>query len=234
MANVILIKRGQATNINSANLQEGELALGFSQDKSTVVLYVGNGTSTPIQVNAGAITGALNEAKSYADGKIADLIDGAPTAYDTLKEISDYISTHTDEYEALEALASGKISSPATAGTTGQVLKIGNDGKPYWADDTDTTYGEATQSTAGLMSSSDKAKLDGVATGAEENVQADWNETDTSSDAYIANKPTLGAAAAKAVVTTVDSSDSLPTSGAVNTALSSKMNANSTIDGGTF
>ena len=36
-----------------------------------------------------------------------------------------------------------------------------------------------------------KNKLDSIAEGAEVNVQADWNETDTSSDAYIKNKPTI-------------------------------------------
>lgn len=36
-----------------------------------------------------------------------------------------------------------------------------------------------------------KDKLDGIATGAEVNVQSDWNVTDTSSDAYIKNKPTI-------------------------------------------
>lgn len=36
-----------------------------------------------------------------------------------------------------------------------------------------------------------KTKLDGIATGAEVNVQANWNETNTSSDAYIQNKPTI-------------------------------------------
>lgn len=35
-----------------------------------------------------------------------------------------------------------------------------------------------------------KTKLDGIATGAEVNVQSDWTETSTSSDAYIKNKPT--------------------------------------------
>ena len=37
----------------------------------------------------------------------------------------------------------------------------------------------------------EKTKLSGIATGAEVNVQADWNVTDTGSDAYIANKPTI-------------------------------------------
>ena len=37
----------------------------------------------------------------------------------------------------------------------------------------------------------DKNKLDGIESGAEVNVQANWNETDSSSDAYILNKPDL-------------------------------------------
>lgn len=36
-----------------------------------------------------------------------------------------------------------------------------------------------------------KAKLDGIAAGAEENVQSNWNESDSSSDAFILNKPDL-------------------------------------------
>lgn len=47
----------------------------------------------------------------------------------------------------------------------------------------------ASTSTAGFMSSADKAKLDGVASGAEVNVNADWNAT--SGDAFILNKPTI-------------------------------------------
>lgn len=37
----------------------------------------------------------------------------------------------------------------------------------------------------------EKNKLSGIATGAKVNVQADWNETNTSSDSYIKNKPTI-------------------------------------------
>lgn len=56
---------------------------------------------------------------------------------------------------------------------------------------TDTTYSDATTSASGLMSSTDKTKLNGIASGAEVNVQANWNETDISSDSYIQNKPTI-------------------------------------------
>lgn len=51
----------------------------------------------------------------------------------------------------------------------------------------------ATQSSAGSMSASDKTKLDGIAAGAEVNVNADWNAV--SGDAQILNKPSLGTSA---------------------------------------
>jgi hypothetical protein len=54
----------------------------------------------------------------------------------------------------------------------------------------------ATSSTAGFISSGDKTKLNGIAAGAEVNVNADWNAS--SGDAQILNKPTLGTAAAAA------------------------------------
>jgi hypothetical protein len=71
----------------------------------------------------------------------------------------------------------------------GANISIASDGKTISA--TNTTYNEATTSTSGLMSSSDKTKLNGIASGAEVNVQANWNETNSSSDAYIQNKPEI-------------------------------------------
>lgn len=64
--------------------------------------------------------------------------------------------------------------------------------------DTNTTYtvgdGGLTQKN---FTTALKTKLDGIAAGAEVNVQSDWNAT--SGDALILNKPTLGTAAAAAV-----------------------------------
>jgi hypothetical protein len=55
----------------------------------------------------------------------------------------------------------------------------------------DTTIPAATASLAGVMTAADKNKLDGIATGAEVNVQANWTEANTSSDAFILNKPAV-------------------------------------------
>lgn len=41
-----------------------------------------------------------------------------------------------------------------------------------------------------IITSAERTKLAGIATGAEVNVQSDWNVIDTGSDAYILNKPT--------------------------------------------
>ena len=49
----------------------------------------------------------------------------------------------------------------------------------------------ATTSAAGSMSSADKTKLDGIAAGAEVNVQSNWTESNSGSDAFILNKPVL-------------------------------------------
>ena len=56
---------------------------------------------------------------------------------------------------------SGLVPAP-TKGKQGQYLR----GDGTWATPTNTTYGNATSSSAGLMSSGDKAKLDGIASGA--------------------------------------------------------------------
>ena len=129
---------------------------------------------------------------------IDDLIDGAPATYDTLKEISDWISTHTSEYEALIAAIAGKVDKVEGKGlstedyTTAEKTKLAGieaSANNYTLPAATTSalggikvganlaidsstgvlsgdYSAATTSAAGLMSATDKAKLDGIATGA--------------------------------------------------------------------
>ena len=76
-----------------------------------------------------------------------------------------------------------------------------------------------------------KNKLDGIATGAEVNVQADWNQNDSNSDDFIKNKPTIPAAqvnsdwdASSGVAQILHKPDLsvYATTSAMNTALSTK------------
>jgi len=120
-------------------------------------------------------------------------------------------STAYNPSNGIVSLPSG-IAIPS-GGLTGQILKKNSntDGDTGWetvealsSSDIDSikskfqpSYSDlpiATISNNGLMSSIDKSKLNGIAAGAEINVQADWNVTDSSSDAFIKNKPTIPAA----------------------------------------
>lgn len=48
-----------------------------------------------------------------------------------------------------------------------------------------------------IITSSERTKLSGISVGAEVNVQADWNEANTGSDAFIQNKPSLAPSTAE-------------------------------------
>lgn len=61
--------------------------------------------------------------------------------------------------------SAGNKHVPA-GGSSGQILRWVSDGTATWGNDNNTTYSNATQTTSGLMSNTDKTKLDGVASGA--------------------------------------------------------------------
>jgi len=72
---------------------------------------------------------------------------------------------------------------------------------------TDATIPLADSTNAGLISPSEKIKLAGIATGAEVNVNGDWNAV--SGDAQILNKPSVPSIAGLATITYVDTQDAL-------------------------
>lgn len=66
---------------------------------------------------------------------------------------------------ATEAGSSGLVPAPSAGAATRYLRSDGT-----WVTPPDTTYSDATTSVHGLMTASDKTKLDGIATGAEANV----------------------------------------------------------------
>lgn len=60
------------------------------------------------------------------------------------------------------------------------------------------------------FTNADVSKLGGIESGAEVNVQSNWNETDTGSDAYIQNKPTLAAVATSGSYTDLTDQPTIP------------------------
>lgn len=70
---------------------------------------------------------------------------------------------------------------------------LDKDGLLYFWQKIKTTFVKVADYTATDNNFTDalKSKLEGIAAGAEVNVQADWNVSDSASDAYIKNKPTI-------------------------------------------
>ena len=103
-------------------------------------------------------------------------------------DTTNFYIDYTDTYGALTR---AKIASKYA-----DKLRYTEDGNFIELDPTDivtksnyeTAIGVATFDKNGLMSSSDKTKLDGVESGAQVNVQADWNQSDTTAKDYIKNK----------------------------------------------
>lgn len=105
----------------------------------------------------GAAAAAQSAAQTYADNAAAkvknDLLNGAGTAYDTLKELGDLIDDNADAIEALETIASGKadaVHSHAISDVTG--LQSALDGKADSSHGTHVTF-----------DSTNKPKMDGTA-----------------------------------------------------------------------
>lgn len=88
----------------------------------------------------------------------------------------------------------GAISNSMTF--LSSISRVNDDLRFYKSNNTNNatlyeTISPASSSLSGLMSKTDKSKLDGIETGAEKNIQTDWNETDTTSPAYLKNKPEI-------------------------------------------
>ena len=135
------------------------------------------------------IIDAINELKSICDSLSAShfiVANQLPTSDINMNAIYLIPKQSTgvnDVYE--EYICLDDTTTPATWEKIGETqIDLSN----YISfDDTDI----ATTSKNGSMSKGDKSKLNGIDSGAQVNVQSDWNVTDTSSDAFIQHKPSV-------------------------------------------
>ena len=106
----------------------------------------------------------MNETKKYLDySGLETLVNIIKGTYAEKTDLSLVSQVATNAAQAATTLESSK-QDKLIAGSN---IQIAEDGKTISA--TDTTYVDATTSTSGLMSATDKTKLDGVATGAQAN-----------------------------------------------------------------
>lgn len=117
----ILIKRGQQTDLENLTLADGELAIAYNADKSKAEIYAGDGTGGKVLLNPMTDTSAvMQDAKDYTDEKISGLVNGAPAAMDTLKELADAITANSDIMAALQSAISNKVDKVTGKGLSSE------------------------------------------------------------------------------------------------------------------
>ena len=101
---------------------------------------------------------------------VTSLVNSSTATLDTLKELADAIGEDPNFATTMTTALAGKLGKNETAVNADKVNNLTVEtAVPANAVFTDTTYENATTSTAGLMSTTDKAKLDGVESGAQVN-----------------------------------------------------------------
>ena len=184
---------------------EGVSGLNQSQVDARIALEARAGNTdrwgtakVPTLASLGGIT--RNDAQSVADNaalqrytpteksKLAGIETGA-TADQTPQEIRNSLQGLTGAAR-LSASAVKDLPTEGTSGLTeGQVDARVKVGVQDWAESENTDAIPSAKLANQRFTSSDKSKLDGISSGAEVNVNADWDAT--TGDALIENKPTL-------------------------------------------
>lgn len=248
--------QGTGINIDSNNeiSNTGVLSASEGTVNGAISFNIG-GTNVSIPVH-GLGTMAFEDASDYVTttDAVTDVAEGtgngqiAVTKDGTTTQVSVHglgSAAYTDSTDYLEAnttyAGSATVGGSANSAVRLDASNVGSATKGVYIDSngqpvamthtveedvpsgavfTDTTYSQGT----GINIDSNNV----ISTTAEENVQSDWNETNSTSDAYIQNKPTLGTASAKDFTTSVTSgSGDLITSGAVYTELDAKVDKTS-------
>ena len=149
------------------------------------------------RINASGTLENVNADWSETDPTDPSYIEHKPdlSIYATASGMETALAGKQDEISDLATIRSG-AEAGATAVQPGDLAQVATTGSYTSLSNTpqnivqDASYVH----TDNNFSNADKSKLDGIAAGAEVNQQSDWLEADSSSDAFIKNKPTIPAA----------------------------------------
>ena len=165
-------------------------ALDPDEDREVDLGYIASAAELErVERVASAAINDLNDRVEVVEGGVQNLDSEVEDLDSRLSEVEDKLDGVETGAE-VNVIEGVKLTDAASA-LTPDANKI-------------VTIPAASANQDGLMSSEDFSKLSGIASGAQVNVQADWNEADSNSDAYIANKPYI----VKSYITSVTSGSS--------------------------
>lgn len=185
------LTKGNMVRVKFTNAQKyhGTARLNVDGTGAVDIARVGATTSTQYYWSVGEVVDFVYDGDNFVMSNKGT----ASTTYYGLTKLSSAIDSTSTALAATPSavkqaydLADSKVSDVQVDGTsvvTGGVAEVDLTGK------VDKVTGKGLSSndfTTALLD-----KLNGIAAGAEANVQSNWNETDTTSDAFILNKPTI-------------------------------------------
>lgn len=163
------LRQSISAEVARAEAAEAEIAQDLS-DEVTRATAAESNLSDAINAEESRAEGA----ESTLDGKITSEISRATTAEDT---IAASVTAETNRATTAENAISASVTAETNRAIAVEATKVDKvEGKGLSSNDYTTA---------------EKNKLAGIAEGAEVNVQSDWNQTSTSADDYIKNKPDL-------------------------------------------
>ena len=174
-----------------------------------------NAAPTATALNADHIddTSTTNKFTTAADiSKLAGIEAGAEvnptaseikTAYESNADTNAFTDAEQTKLAGIETGAQVNVATNLTHTASALTVRVES------STGSNTLILAATASAAGVMTANDRTKLDGIATGAEVNVNADW--TAVSGDAEILNKPTLATVATSGAYADLSGTPSLAT-----------------------
>lgn len=157
----------------------------YSLPTATASVLGGVKIGTGISISSGVISVTTPTDNNFTNA-LKTKLDGIASSADN------YGSWTISDGTNSESIGSGNTLTVSGSGATSASYNSSTNTLTISSTDNNTTYsvgdGGLTQKN---FTTALKTKLDGIASGAEVNVQSDWNVTDTASDAFIKNKPTF-------------------------------------------
>ena len=154
--------------------------------------------SNALSTTLGPMIRALGSWSIPYEGEFIPAASGSSQGKYTLRKIFDFFKSLMVSDSGVNISGNAATATTAAGYTSGGSIDTALQGKV----DKETGKGLSTND----YTTTEKNKLAGIASGAEVNVQSDWNQATTTADDYIKNKPTLGTAAAKDVPTSGNAS----------------------------
>ena len=165
----------------------------LSADNPTDQLVIRAASGSPVTVTGNTTDTAVQLGVSGIDSTHLDITNNKATGTDVmiLRGEAGLTNNAFEWYNLTDAIEAHNGATDLSVTQSGAVVTIASSTGTNATIVTATPTTTGTVGNAGTMSPEDKAKLDGIETGAELNVRSNWDETDTTDDAYIENKPNV-------------------------------------------